>query len=47
MKRIIMTTAALVWVGAMLTPAIAQDRPVTKAPSKTMGDEGRCRQQIR
>ena len=41
MKRITMTAAALVLLGAMLTPAIAEDRPVTKAPPKTMGDEGK------
>ncbi len=41
MKRITMTAAALVLFGAMLTPAIAEDRPVTKAPPKTMGDEGK------
>ena len=40
MKRIRMTAAALVLLGAILTPAIAQDRPGA-TPPKTMGDEGK------
>ena len=40
MKRITTTAAALVLLGAILTPATAQDRPGA-TPPKTMGDEGK------
>jgi hypothetical protein len=40
MKRVAMTAAAVVLLGAVLTPAIAQDRP-DATPPKTMGDEGK------
>jgi hypothetical protein len=40
MKRIATTAAAVALLGAILTPAIAQDRPGA-TPPKTMGDEGK------
>jgi hypothetical protein len=41
MKRLLSTAAAIMVVGAMLTPAVAEDRPTPIAPPKTMGDEGK------
>ena len=41
MKRIATASAAILALGAAFAPAIAEDRPVTKAPPKTMGDEGK------
>jgi hypothetical protein len=43
MNRLSLTTtaAAIALLGAAFAPAIAEDRPVTKAPPKTMGDEGK------
>jgi hypothetical protein len=36
-----LAAAAIVALAAAFTPATAEDRPVTKAPQKTMGDEGK------
>jgi hypothetical protein len=40
MKHTLAATA-IVALAAAFTPAAAEDRPVTKAPQKTMGDEGK------
>jgi hypothetical protein len=40
-ERLLSTAAAIMVVGAMLTPAVAEDRPTPIAPPKTMGDEGK------
>ena len=36
-----LAAAAIVALAAAFTPATAEDRPVTKAPQKTLGDEGK------
>ena len=43
MKRLALstTTAAIALLSAAFAPAIAEDRSGTKAPPKTMGDEGK------
>lgn len=41
MKRVLSTAFAVVFVGALLTPVLAEDRPTPIAPPKTMGDEGK------
>ena len=41
MKRVLSTAAAIMVVGAICTPAVAEDRPTPIAPPKTMGDEGK------
>ena len=40
MKRLLTCAAAIVFAAA-LTSAYADDRPIAKAPQKTMGDEGK------
>jgi hypothetical protein len=40
MKRIL-TIVAMVAIGAAFTSAFAEDAPNQKAPTKTMGDEGK------
>ena len=40
MKRIVSAAIAVTFVGAMLSPVLAQDRP-NATPPKTMGDEGK------
>ena len=40
MKRTL-AVAAIVALGAIFAPAAAEDHPVTKAPEKTLGDEGK------
>lgn len=41
MKNIITIAASILLLGSALSPASAEDRPSTKGPPKTMGDEGK------
>ena len=41
MRRVISTAIATMFVGALLSPVLAQDAPTPIAPPKTMGDEGK------
>jgi len=41
MRRVWTTAGAAIIFGALLTPALAEDRPTPIAPPKTMGDEGK------
>ena len=41
MRRVLSTAVVTMFVGALLTPALAEDRPAPIAPPKTMGDEGK------
>jgi len=41
MKAYFATAAAILMLGAALTPAMADDQPSQNSPPKTMGDEGK------
>ncbi len=41
MKRYLPSLMAAMFMGALLTPAMAGDQPAPIAPPKTMGDEGK------
>jgi hypothetical protein len=41
MKYVSMAAACLVFSGITFVPALAQDRPTTKGPPQTMGDQGK------
>ncbi|OYX98941.1 MAG: hypothetical protein B7Y80_12935 [Hyphomicrobium sp. 32-62-53] len=40
MRRALSTAVVTMFVGALLTPALTEERPTPIAPPKTMGDEG-------
>jgi hypothetical protein len=41
MIRVLSIAVVTMFVGALLTPALAEDRPTPIAPPKTTGDEGK------